>query len=155
MIALIIIFTEWLLKTHCIKFVKMYQLDEPIYFYILFLIPFIWTFLLFVFMEKTQKQFISSKMLEKLSPEESILKVFKINYNVIGIISISFGLVNPKIGTKLETVKEGVDIVFAIDVSKSMLTEDIARNRIEKAKRLVSALLNQLVSDSWNYSICS
>ena len=66
----------------------------------------------------------------------------------LGIISISFGLVNPKIGTKLETVKrEGVDIVFAIDVSKSMLTEDIAPNRIEKAKRLVSALLNQLVSD--------
>ena len=37
--------------------------------------------------------------------------------------------------------------MFAIDVSKSMLTEDIAPNRIEKAKRLVSALLNQLVSD--------
>ena len=55
---------------------------------------------------------------------------------------------NPKIGTQLETVKrEGVDIVFAIDVSKSMLAEDIAPNRLEKAKRLVSALLNDLASD--------
>ena len=55
---------------------------------------------------------------------------------------------NPKIGTQLETVKrEGVDIVFAIDVSKSMLAEDIAPNRIEKSKRLVSAILNQLASD--------
>jgi Ca-activated chloride channel family protein len=58
------------------------------------------------------------------------------------------GLVNPKIGTKLETVKrEGVDIVFAIDVSKSMLAEDIAPNRLEKAKRLVSEIINQLASD--------
>jgi Ca-activated chloride channel family protein len=48
----------------------------------------------------------------------------------------------------LETVKrEGVDIVFAIDVSKSMLAEDIAPNRIEKSKRLVSAIINQLASD--------
>ena len=55
---------------------------------------------------------------------------------------------NPKIGTKLETVKrEGVDIVFAVDVSKSMLAEDIAPNRIEKAKRLVSEIINQLASD--------
>lgn len=51
-------------------------------------------------------------------------------------------------GTELETVKrEGVDIVFAIDVSKSMLAEDIAPNRIEKAKRLVSAIINNLVGD--------
>ena len=51
-------------------------------------------------------------------------------------------------GTELETVKrEGVDLVFAIDVSKSMLAEDIAPNRIEKAKRLVSAIINNLVGD--------
>ena len=55
---------------------------------------------------------------------------------------------NPKIGTQLETVKrEGVDIVFAMDVSRSMLAEDIAPNRIEKSKRLVSAIINQLASD--------
>ena len=64
----------------------------------------------------------------------------------IGILV--FGLVNPKIGTELKTVKrEGVDIVFAIDVSKSMLAEDIAPNRIFKAKRLVSEIFNKLGSD--------
>lgn len=48
----------------------------------------------------------------------------------------------------METVKrEGVDIVFAIDVSKSMLAEDITPNRLEKAKRLVSELLNKLAGD--------
>ena len=48
----------------------------------------------------------------------------------------------------METVKrQGVDIVFAVDVSKSMLAEDIAPNRLEKAKRLVSEIINQLASD--------
>ena len=58
------------------------------------------------------------------------------------------GLINPKIGTKLETIKrEGVDIVFAIDVSKSMLAEDVAPNRLEKSKQLVTQIINNLASD--------
>ncbi|REE27853.1 Ca-activated chloride channel family protein [Winogradskyella pacifica] len=61
---------------------------------------------------------------------------------------LSLALVNPKIGTKLETVRsEGVDIVFAVDVSKSMLAEDIAPNRLEKSKQLVTQIVNSLVSD--------
>ncbi|HSH19105.1 MAG TPA: VWA domain-containing protein, partial [Draconibacterium sp.] len=61
---------------------------------------------------------------------------------------IAIALVNPKIGTKLETVRsEGVDIVFAVDVSKSMLAEDVAPNRLEKAKQLVTQIINNLVSD--------
>jgi Ca-activated chloride channel homolog len=58
------------------------------------------------------------------------------------------GLVNPKIGTKSETVKrEGIDIVFAVDVSKSMLCEDVAPSRLEKSKQIVSQIINQLVGD--------
>jgi Ca-activated chloride channel family protein len=58
------------------------------------------------------------------------------------------GLVNQKIGTKLEKVKrEGIDIVFAVDVSKSMLCEDVAPNRLDKSKQLVSQIINQLGSD--------
>jgi Ca-activated chloride channel family protein len=65
-----------------------------------------------------------------------------------GLSFLILGLVNPKMGTRLETIKrEGVDIVFAIDVSKSMLAEDIAPNRLYKAKRLVSEIINSLGSD--------
>lgn len=61
---------------------------------------------------------------------------------------LSLALVNPKIGTKLETVRsQGVDIVFAVDVSKSMLAEDIAPNRLEKSKQLVTQIINSLASD--------
>jgi len=86
---------------------------------------------------------------DRLAPERSkvrpVLK-FLLLFLSIGLLFVA--LANPKIGTQLGTVKrEGVDIVFAIDVSKSMLAEDIAPNRIEKAKRIVSETLNQLTGD--------
>lgn len=53
----------------------------------------------------------------------------------------------------METVKrEGIDIVFAIDVSKSMLAEDVAPNRLDKSKQIVSANHQPVRSDrieSW------
>ena len=66
----------------------------------------------------------------------------------LAIACFAIALVNPKIGTKLETVKrQGVDVVFALDVSKSMLAEDIAPNRLEKSKQLVTQIINNLASD--------
>jgi Ca-activated chloride channel family protein len=84
-----------------------------------------------------------------LSPDLSFFKSslkFIILCLAVGFLVI--GLINPKIGTKLETIKrEGVDIVFAIDVSKSMLAEDVAPNRLEKSKQLVTQIINNLASD--------
>ncbi|MFT4805551.1 MAG: Ca-activated chloride channel family protein [Psychroserpens sp.] len=66
----------------------------------------------------------------------------------MAVACFAMALVNPKIGTKLETVKrQGVDIVFAVDVSKSMLAEDVAPNRLEKSKQLVTQIINNLASD--------
>ena len=57
-------------------------------------------------------------------------------------------LINPKIGTKIETFQRlGVDIVFAIDVSKSMLAEDISPSRMDKSKQLVGQVINNLGGD--------
>lgn len=129
----------------------MYQLDAPLYFYLLTILPFLWLGYLLVarWKVKTQSRFANPDLLEQLSPNRSTFKpVLKLLLLTFAIALLILGLVNPKIGTQLETVKrEGVDIVFAIDVSKSMLAEDIAPNRLEKSKRLVSAILNQLASD--------
>ena len=129
----------------------MIQFDEKIYFYLLAIIPVL--VVLFVFLQiwkkRTQKKFADSSLLKRLTPNKSRFKsALKLLFFLLGITFLTLGLVNPKIGTKLETVKrEGVDIVFAVDVSKSMLAEDIAPNRLEKAKRLVSEIINQLGSD--------
>ncbi|MEX0315392.1 MAG: VWA domain-containing protein [Allomuricauda sp.] len=129
----------------------MIQLDEKAYFYLLAIIPVMVLafFFLQVWKKKTQRQFADIKLLRRLAPNKSIFKpALKLIFLLLGFTFLILGLVNPKIGTKLETVKrEGVDIVFAVDVSKSMLAEDIAPNRLEKAKRLVSEIINQLASD--------
>lgn len=129
----------------------MYQIDAPIYFYIFTILPVLWIGYLVIssWKKKSQENFASSRLMKALSPERSRFKpLLKLILISLGVSCLILALANPKIGTQLETVKrEGVDIVFAIDVSKSMLAEDIAPNRIEKAKRLVSALLNQLASD--------
>ena len=129
----------------------MYQLEETTYLYILILLPII--LLVFIYnkywQKRTIKKYFDDTTFNFLSPELSSTKSYiKTSLTLLIISILVFGLVNPKIGTELKTVKrEGVDIVFAIDVSKSMLAEDIAPNRIFKAKRLVSEIFNKLGSD--------
>lgn len=102
-----------------------------------------------IWRRSAQKRFADRKLLGKLSPNQSFFKsVLKILIICAGFGCLSLALVNPKIGTKLETVRsQGVDIVFAVDVSKSMLAEDIAPNRLEKSKQLVTQIINNLASD--------
>lgn len=129
----------------------MYQLDEKIWFWVLGIIPvIILIFLLLHFWKyRAQKKFANTSMFKKLSPDTSLFKsILKIIVLSLAFVCLAIALVNPKIGTKFETVKrEGVDIVFAVDVSKSMLAEDVAPNRLEKAKQLVTQIINNLASD--------
>ena len=129
----------------------MYQIEENIYFYLILVIPLMILGNLFLkkWRKKKQSEFFNKEIFKNLSPLYSDFKSgFKVFLLSISLLMISIGLVNPKIGTQLKTVKrEGVDIVFAIDVSKSMLAEDIAPSRLEKAKRLASEIINNLGSD--------
>lgn len=129
----------------------MIQLDEKIYFYLLAVIPLMIALYIAqqLWKKRVQRRFADPRLLRRLAPEMSQFKPgLKLLVLLTGFAFLILGLVNPKIGTRLETVKrEGVDIVFAVDVSKSMLAEDIAPNRLEKAKRLVSEIINSLASD--------
>lgn len=127
------------------------QIDEKIYLYFLAVIPIIvMLFLINLYWKrKKQREFGDVELVKKLSPEKSVFKpVLKITVLLLALASLIIGLANPKIGTKMETVKrEGIDVVFAIDVSKSMLAEDMAPNRLDKTKQIVSQIINQLGSD--------
>src|SRR5690606_12158950 len=64
------------------------------------------------------------------------------------MVSLFIGLANLQYGTKLEEVKrEGVDLMIALDVSNSMLAEDLSPNRLERAKRAIYQLLEKLQND--------
>ena len=129
----------------------MFQLEEEIWFWLLFLVLgmvvlFFWTAL---WKRKTKRLYASAELLKRLSPDQSRFKaLLKLVVLAMAVVCFCIALVNPKVGTKLETVtREGVDIVFAIDVSKSMLAEDVAPSRLEKAQQLTAQIINNLVSD--------
>lgn len=127
------------------------ELDEKKYLYLLFILPIVVVFFLLnlYWKRKKQREFGDLDLVKKLSPESSVFKtILKLIIMLLALVGIIFGLVNPKIGTKMEKVKrEGIDIVFAMDVSKSMLAEDVAPSRMEKSKQIVSQIINELGSD--------
>ena len=129
----------------------MYQLEEKIWFWlmvlpilvvILFLINELWK-------AHKQKGFIYKSALLKLSPNYSSFKPYlKMFISIFSLVLLIFSMVNLQLGSKIESYKMfGVDIVFAIDVSKSMLAEDVVPNRLEKSKQIVNQIINNLTSD--------
>ncbi len=129
----------------------MYQLEDKTYFIYFAVVALLIVGFAMVqlWKKKKQNEFSDPDLLNKLSPEKSTFKPWlKIIMVAIGLSFLIIALVNPKMGTKLETVKaEGVDVVFALDVSKSMLAEDIAPSRLAKAKQLITKIINNLGSD--------
>lgn len=128
-----------------------HQLENPQYLYLLLVIPLLVCLFLFqlYWKRKTKNEFGDLELVQRLSPEASSFKpLLKFITLSLALVLIIIALVNPKIGTKMETVKrQGIDIVFALDISKSMLAEDIAPNRLEKSKQLISSIISTLGND--------
>ena len=129
----------------------MFVYEQPTYFYaLLLLIPVALIFLWNRFWSsRAMKRFGDVHLVKKLVPEQSAFKTWiKFVSFSLAALALVIALVNPKIGTRTETVKrEGIDIVFAVDISKSMLAEDVSPNRLEKSKQIVSQIINQLAGD--------
>jgi Ca-activated chloride channel family protein len=67
---------------------------------------------------------------------------------ILIFILLVIGIANPQVGAKMEEVKrEGVDLMIAIDLSNSMMAEDIKPNRLERAKLAISRLIDKLEGD--------
>ena len=67
---------------------------------------------------------------------------------VAGVLLVAVSLMGPRFGTKIKEVKrEGVDLVIALDVSLSMRADDVAPDRLERAKNEIKKLLQQLRGD--------
>jgi Ca-activated chloride channel family protein len=67
---------------------------------------------------------------------------------LLAFSSLILAAVNPQIGFKTEEARsKGIDIVIALDVSRSMLAEDIRPNRMDRAKMAVSRLVDRLDND--------
>jgi len=129
----------------------MYLFDSPNFLYLAILIPIliIINLLYMSWRKKVQKSYSDIELLNYISPNRSNFKLnLKLVLESFAILFLIVALANPKIGTELKSInREGVDIVFAIDVSKSMLAEDVAPNRLLRSKRIISEIINSLSSD--------
>lgn len=129
----------------------MIRFAHPEYFYLLLLL----FFFLFAWWfynnwkKKAGKRFGDKKTIAQLMPRQSKGKP-KLKFALVSIafILLVIGITDPQIGSKLEKVKrEGIDLMLVLDVSNSMLAEDIKPNRLERAKMAISSLIDKLQGD--------
>ncbi|MFQ5636823.1 MAG: VWA domain-containing protein [bacterium] len=121
------------------------------YFFLFLLVPVLIGFYYFVFVWKTKAlaRFGNLDLIKRLSPSTSRSRqVVKAGLVMTSIFFIILALARPQLGTELEEVKrEGVDIFVALDVSMSMLAEDIQPSRLAKAKHEISSFIEILQGD--------
>ncbi|MFL2567298.1 MAG: VWA domain-containing protein [Flavobacteriales bacterium] len=129
----------------------MLRYDNIEFLYLLALIPLL--IIGIIMYSKWQKnsilKFGDINLLNQLMQSHSIFrKKIKNTLFVLAITFLIVGLSNPQVGTKMEEVKrEGVDLMIAIDLSYSMMAQDIKPNRLERAKQAISRLIDKLEGD--------
>lgn len=129
----------------------MFRLAHPQFLYLLLLIPLL--VLLFVYARRQKKKALAKfgdlNLIMRLIPEFSgSREILKFIIWSTAWMLIVIGMADPQTGSKLEKIKrKGVDMIFALDVSNSMLAQDITPNRLERAKQAIIHLLGKLEND--------
>lgn len=95
------------------------------------------------------RKFANPGILELLMPHASRSRpVFKFILLIMALAFFILGAARPQSGSRLQQVKrQGVEIIIALDVSNSMMAEDIKPNRLERAKRAIDRLISKLRDD--------
>lgn len=129
----------------------MFRFGDPDFLYLMLLVPVTAIFLAWAYRQKERvlARFGNPELLKKLSKASSPRRHLTRGILMMGVVLlVALALARPQFGTRVETVKrEGQDIIVAMDVSLSMLAEDIRPSRLEKAKLEVGELINRLKGD--------
>ena len=129
----------------------MFRFEEPAYLYLLILLPLLVAFYLYsnYRRRKAIQKFGDPILMAQLMPDVSRYRPdvkFWFVWAAIGFFSVL--LARPQFGSKLETVKrQGVEVMVALDISNSMLAQDVQPSRLEKAKRLMARLVDKMQND--------
>lgn len=130
---------------------QVFRFAEPDFFYALLLIPlFIIIFvMMMIWKRRVIRRFGDSSLVMRLIPDLSKNRmIFKFVMLIFAYILLIFGLANPQVGSRVETMqRKGIDLVIAIDVSESMLAQDIRPDRLQRARQAVSRLVDDLGND--------
>lgn len=127
------------------------RFGDPQAFYLLLLVPAMALFYAWTFRRKRRAlhAFGSPALVEKLSSAVSRARQgIKAGLVVAGFLFVALALVQPQFGTQLEMVhRRGIDLMIALDVSRSMLAEDIRPNRLLRARLEIADLMDGLEGD--------
>ncbi|MCO5266992.1 MAG: VWA domain-containing protein [Lentimicrobium sp.] len=129
----------------------MFRFEHPIFLNLLMLLPLmvVLYWLYNRWKSKVASSFGDSQVVSRLMLDVSPFRMhLKFALILITTAAVLLALANPQIGSKLEKAqRKGVDIVIALDVSNSMLAQDIQPSRIERARQSISRLIDELEND--------
>lgn len=129
----------------------MFEFGNPQYLKLLWIIPIaIVTFIAWRYVINQRiKKLGNASIVEQLMPKRSTLRpIYKFIIWSLAVISLVFLVSRPRYGVRTEEVKrQGLELVIALDISNSMLAEDIKPNRLTAAKRAINQLIGQLEND--------
>ena len=130
---------------------QLFRFANPQYLYLLLTLPLL--ILLFIINEyrkrRTFRKLGDETLVKKLLPElskyrPSVKFIILLSAVTLAVIMLA----RPQFGSKIEQIKrQGVEVIMALDVSNSMLAEDIQPNRLERAKQAISRLVETLDND--------
>jgi len=130
---------------------QLFRFANPDYLYLLLLLPAV--ILLYIInlirKKKALKRLGDINLVSRLVPEMSRIRpAIKFIMQLVAVSALIIVLARPQFGSKIEDVKkQGVEVIIALDVSNSMLAEDIQPDRLTRAKQAISRLVDNLNND--------
>ena len=129
----------------------MFRFEEPLYLYLLLLVPVLAAvhYATDYHRRKRLRRYGDVALLKELMPDVSaVRREVKAWLMLAAWALLVFTLARPQFGTKVDTRKrQGIEAIIAMDISNSMLAEDVTPNRLEKSKMLVSSIVDQMTDD--------
>jgi len=125
--------------------------ERPVYLLLLWLVPLLVLLLWYAYKKKKQTalMFFEASIVDRLMPMLDAGRFFRKAFLLfLAFIFAIAAVAGPRFGTYYEEVSQrGVDVFILLDVSRSMLAEDVAPNRLERAKSDIQDLLNYVAGD--------
>ena len=129
----------------------MFRFADPIYLYLLALIPVLVLirFMTYRNQKKRLRKFGDPKLLRGLMPDVSRFRPVVKFWILLGALALLIVmLARPQFGTKINNEQRvGIETIIAMDISNSMLAEDIAPSRLDRCKMMVENLVDHFTND--------
>ena len=129
----------------------MFRFESPIFLYLLILIPILFVIRLLNIRQRRKKlrKFGDPSLLKELMPDVSVFRSEVKFWFAMGALALLIVmLARPQMGTKISHEKrKGIETIITLDISNSMMAEDVVPSRLDKSKMLVENMVDHFTND--------